>query len=97
VAPDEGRRIFQFLTALADFERVVIKSRVVEGLESARARGRIGGRPTKLTSKKIEEARRIMSGGLSVAKTAEIIGVSKSTLNNSIRPEPEAEPAGPSA
>jgi DNA invertase Pin-like site-specific DNA recombinase len=51
-----GRLIFQIFGALAEFERNLIRERTRAGLEAARARGRKGGRPRKLDSKKAELA-----------------------------------------
>jgi len=40
-----GQLIFHIFGALAEFERNLIRERTIAGLESARARGRLGGRP----------------------------------------------------
>jgi DNA invertase Pin-like site-specific DNA recombinase len=40
-----GKLIFHIFGALAEFERSLIKERTIAGLEAARARGRLGGRP----------------------------------------------------
>ena len=40
-----GRLFFRFLAALAEFDREAIVEGTLEGLASARARGRTGGRP----------------------------------------------------
>jgi DNA invertase Pin-like site-specific DNA recombinase len=40
-----GNLVFQILGALAEFERNLIRERTNAGLEAARARGRVGGRP----------------------------------------------------
>lgn len=42
--------------ALAEFERELIAERTVAGLASARARGRKGGRPFKMTASKLRLA-----------------------------------------
>lgn len=42
-----GRLIFNVFASLAEFERDIISERTVAGLEAARARGRVGGRPAK--------------------------------------------------
>jgi DNA invertase Pin-like site-specific DNA recombinase len=47
---------FHFTAALAQFERGRIRERTKAGLASARARGRKGGRPRKLTGKRAEMA-----------------------------------------
>ena len=46
----DGRLIFAVFAALAEFERGVISERTRAGLEAARARGRKGGRPRKMTA-----------------------------------------------
>jgi DNA invertase Pin-like site-specific DNA recombinase len=40
-----GKLIFHIFTALAEFERDLIRERTMAGLTAARARGRNGGRP----------------------------------------------------
>src|SRR5713226_7537056 len=40
-----GKLIFHVFGALAEFERDIIRERTQAGLQAARARGRIGGRP----------------------------------------------------
>ena len=42
-----GKLIFAIIAALAEFERDVIRERTKAGLASARARGKVGGRPRK--------------------------------------------------
>lgn len=48
-----GKLIFHIFGALAEFERDLIRERTQAGLVAARARGRLGGRPKALNSKKI--------------------------------------------
>ncbi len=43
-----GRLIFHVFSALAEFERDLIRERTMAGLAAARARGRMGGRPAVL-------------------------------------------------
>jgi DNA invertase Pin-like site-specific DNA recombinase len=45
----QGRLVFTIFGALAEFEREIIRDRTKAGLESARARGRKGGRPSGLS------------------------------------------------
>ena len=40
-----GKLFFQFIAILAEFERNLISERTKAGLEAARSRGRVGGRP----------------------------------------------------
>ena len=48
-----GKLIFHIFASLAEFERDIIRERTQAGLSAARARGRIGGRPAKLTPEQI--------------------------------------------
>lgn len=52
-----GKLIFHIFGSLAEFERDIIKERTKAGLDSARARGRLGGRPKALDEKKAAMAR----------------------------------------
>lgn len=45
-----GKLIFKIFAALAEFERDLIIERTKAGLAAARLRGRVGGRPAKLTT-----------------------------------------------
>ena len=46
-----GKFTFHLFSALAEFERNTIRERTRAGLVAARARGRVGGRPPKVTPK----------------------------------------------
>jgi len=46
---------------VAEFERNLIRERTVAGLKAARARGRKGGRPAKLSPKEIKTIRALLS------------------------------------
>jgi DNA invertase Pin-like site-specific DNA recombinase len=47
-----GKLVFHIFGALAEFEREVIKERTNAGLQAARSRGRLGGRPKAITDPK---------------------------------------------
>ncbi|MHA7299391.1 recombinase family protein [Pseudarthrobacter raffinosi] len=51
-----GKLVFGIFAALAEFEREPISERTLAGLASARARGRNGGRPYKMTPAKLRLA-----------------------------------------
>jgi len=55
-----GRLIFHIFGALAEFERALISERTLAGLAAARARGRIGGRPSAMNPRKLAAGRRMM-------------------------------------
>ena len=46
-----GNLFFQFMCILAEHERNIIRERTQAGLDSARARGRMGGRPSGLNER----------------------------------------------
>lgn len=81
-----GRFFFHVMAALAEMERDLIKERTKAGLEAARARGRKGGRPQKLSPQQIKHARLLLAEpettGVDVALT---LGVARSTLYRSLR------------
>jgi DNA invertase Pin-like site-specific DNA recombinase len=54
-----GRMFFHILGAIAEFERSLIVERTRDGLEAARARGRVGGRKKALRSRQVDLAQRM--------------------------------------
>jgi len=76
-----GRLVFHIFGALAEFERELIRERTMAGLEAARARGRFGGRPRKMTPAQIKKAKKLMNKQeLSANDVAKMMGVSRATL-----------------
>lgn len=75
------RLVFHIFASLAEFERDLIRERTMAGLQAARARGRKGGRKTKMDNRKIALARELMADPeYSAAEICETLGVSSSTL-----------------
>jgi DNA invertase Pin-like site-specific DNA recombinase len=80
-----GRLVFHVFAALAEFIRELIISGTREGLAAARARGRIGGRPTVITPDILRAARDLLPNPEhSVTSIAKLLGVSAGTLYNHI-------------
>lgn len=79
-----GKLIFHIFSALAEFERNLIKERVNAGLKSARERGRFGGRPKALSQPQIKIAR-AMRQDHSLAEIASHLGVAKSTVHRALK------------
>ena len=80
-----GRLVFHVFAALAEFERNQIRERTLAGLTAARARGRKGGRPTKLSPKEIRTIRALLkSADIPVAEIAARFGIARSTLYRAI-------------
>jgi DNA invertase Pin-like site-specific DNA recombinase len=72
-------------SALAEFERNLIRERTVAGLTAARARGRKGGRPPKLSAKEVRTIRALLkTADIPVAEIAARFGIARSTLYRTI-------------
>jgi DNA invertase Pin-like site-specific DNA recombinase len=68
-------------SALAEFERQLIRERTRAGLAAAKRAGRTGGRPAKLTEDDIDVARTLLANpDITVADVADRLGVSAATL-----------------
>ena len=90
-----GRLIFAIFAGLAEFERELIVERTRAGLASARARGRHGGRPFKMTTAKLRLAQAAM--GKPETKVAELcaeLGITRQTLYRHVTPKGEIRPDG---
>jgi DNA invertase Pin-like site-specific DNA recombinase len=76
-----GRLTFHIFGAMAEFERSIIRERTRAGLDSARARGRKGGRPRALDSAQIRRAKAMLNDPeITVEDVASELGVALSTL-----------------
>jgi DNA invertase Pin-like site-specific DNA recombinase len=75
-----GRLTFHVFAALAEFERSIIIERTNAGLAAARARGRTGGRPPKMTPEKLRHAQRMYEDGTSIPEISKTLSVSRATI-----------------
>ena len=76
----QGRLLFTIFSGVSQFERELIRERTMEGLASARARGRMGGRPGK-DKKIVEQALTLYdSKAYSVDEISKTTGISRATL-----------------
>src|SRR5450755_1684404 len=57
----QGVLIFHMFSALAEFERALIRERTRAGLKSAKLMGRTGGRPPKLSEDDLDIARTLLA------------------------------------
>ncbi len=90
-----GKLVFGIFAALAEFERELISERTVAGLASARARGRSGGRPYKMTAAKLRLAAASMGKpDTKVSELCKELGVTRQTLYRHISPQGEIRPDG---
>ena len=80
-ATAEGRAMFGMLSVLADCQREMIAANTRDGLAAARARGRKGGRPSKLGPDQIELAQRLYDAGEhTVAQIADMLKAPRTTV-----------------
>ncbi|MFP3397126.1 recombinase family protein [Brevibacterium sp. SIMBA_078] len=90
-----GKLVFGIFAALAEFERELISERTKAGLASARARGRKGGRPFKMTPAKVRLAMASMGQpGTNVGDLCVEIGVTRQTLYRHVSPTGELRTDG---
>ena len=76
-----GRLVFHMFGAMAEFERSIIRERTRAGLDAARARGRVGGRPPSLSPKDIAAAKAMLKDPeITVTEVAKRLKVAPSTL-----------------
>lgn len=76
-----GRLLFHVLAAMSEFVGDLISENTHDGLAAARARGRVGGRPSVMTAGKLRIARQMLDAGNStVTEIAATIGVGRATL-----------------
>ncbi len=86
-----GELIFSVFAALAQFERGLIRERTQAGLDAAREKGRVGGRPSlSKGDRKVQLAQEMTEKGMKMKDVCLALGISRSTyyrylkLNESI-------------
>lgn len=91
----QGKLVFGIFAALAEFERELISERTKAGLESARARGRKGGRPFKMTPAKVRLAMASMGHPeTNVAALCQELEITRQTLYRHVSPTGELREDG---
>lgn len=90
-----GKLVFGIFAALSEYERALISERTVAGLASARARGRKGGRPFKMTPAKVRLAAASMGQpDTNVGDLCKELGVTRQTLYRHVSPAGELRDDG---
>jgi len=85
-----GKLVFGIFASIAEYERTLISERTKAGLQSARARGRKGGRSHKMTIPKLRLAEAAM--GQPETKVAELckeLAITRQTLYRYVNPQGE--------
>jgi DNA invertase Pin-like site-specific DNA recombinase len=81
----EGKLFFTMVAGFAEFEHSLMVARTKDGLASARARGRIGGRKQKLSKHQTREINKIYKEQrLTVLEIAQMFSVSRPTIYRAI-------------
>jgi len=76
-----GKLVFHIFGSLAEFERSIIRERTKAGLDAARARGRVGGRPPALSEKDLIAAKALLANAdITVEDVARRLKIAPSTL-----------------
>jgi DNA invertase Pin-like site-specific DNA recombinase len=90
-----GRLVFSIFAALAEFEAELIRERTNAGLAAARARGRRGGRPRKMTKETLRTAMAAMAEPQSKAtEVARRLGITTTTLYEYVNGDGSLKQAG---
>jgi len=75
-----GKFSFHVFGALAEFERDLIRERTHAGLQAARARGRLFGRPKVLTVQQVKQLRTLAKDQPNtVGEICQSLGISRAT------------------
>jgi DNA invertase Pin-like site-specific DNA recombinase len=77
-----GRAMFQMLGVFAEFERAMIRERVMTGLARARAEGKqLGRRPVEQSNaKKVKQVLALRSQGIGIRRIAREVGLGVGTV-----------------
>lgn len=79
-----GRAMFQMLGVFSEFERAIIRERVVAGLNRARSQGRVGGRP-RLESRLAEAVHAKRRDGCSIRVIAKDLKIGASSVQRLLK------------
>lgn len=75
-----GELLFHLFGALAQYERSLAQERIKAGLEAAKKRGRIGGRPRVINEEKAGLIQSMLQQGTSKAAICRTLNLSRATL-----------------
>ena len=76
-----GKLVFHIFGALAEFEREIIRERTQAGLQAARSRGKVGGRPKVLSAKEVQILGNMAADkSLTVSDICRTLGIGRTTF-----------------
>ena len=85
----EGKMFFHLMATFAQFERDLIRERVIAGLEEAKRRGRKSGRKFKFSNEEIDTMQHLIKAGVPKAEVARRFKTTNKTIFNYFTPEGE--------
>ncbi len=79
-----GKLVFQIVGAVAEFEKEIIRERVVAGLATARNKGKRLGRPP-VSRYVYDQALKMRSDGLSYRNIGKVLGIDEGTIRKRVK------------
>lgn len=79
-----GRALFGIVAVFAQLRVDTIRENTRRGLENARAQGRLGGRPTVMSTERITASVQMRDAGTSVSAIARALGVGASSVTRAL-------------
>lgn len=80
-----GRALFGIVAVFAQLRVDTIRENTMAGLASARAQGRVGGRPTVMTPERTRQAVKMREDGMSLDRIASVLGVGRASVSRALR------------
>jgi DNA invertase Pin-like site-specific DNA recombinase len=87
-----GRALFGIVAVFAQLRVDTIRRNTIDGLANARARGRVGGRPTVMTAQRVQAAVRMRVAGKSLDHIASTLGVGRSSVTRALAKVDKSDP-----
>ena len=88
----DGRLFFTLISAFAQFEAELISARTKDGLNAAKAMGRLGGRKPTLGDKQAIQVMEFHMAGKSISEIAELFGVTRQVIYRTIEKQATKTP-----
>lgn len=88
-----GELFFHIVAAFAQMQRRQISEKTRAGMAAAKARGRVGGRPTVMSLDRVAHARGLRERGMSFDDIAKLLGVGASSVKRALRASERVLPA----
>jgi DNA invertase Pin-like site-specific DNA recombinase len=79
-----GKILFTIISAFAEFERAIIRERVIAGMEKAKAKGKRIGRP-QIPPFKVKAIQEMRAKGIEYRQICKKLGISKSVYYNLLK------------